>query len=102
MVTAAENSRQIAPDRQAQYASITLSAQAQNVRDVVPAIERALQPTPLRVTLTGAPVFYDDIFDVTYAYPDAKRCQLAIFAATRRCWIGRGARPRRRAVAAAG
>ena len=32
-----------------------------------PGIERSLRPTPsnLQVTLTGAPVFYQDIFDVT-------------------------------------
>jgi putative drug exporter of the RND superfamily len=63
--TAADNTRQIAPDRGAQYVTISLAADAQDVRDVVPTIQNALRPTSLQLTLTGAPVFYQDIFDVT-------------------------------------
>ena len=74
VVTAAENSRQIAPDHQAQYVTLNLSGGSDSVRDIVPAIEGALRPTPLRVTLTGAPVFYDDIFDVTER--DLRRAEL--------------------------
>jgi uncharacterized membrane protein YdfJ with MMPL/SSD domain len=74
VVTAEQNSRQVAPDLRAQYVTITLGAHAQNVREILPAIERALRPTPLRVTLTGAPVFYDDIFDVTER--DLRRAEL--------------------------
>ncbi|MBV9324353.1 MAG: MMPL family transporter, partial [Chloroflexi bacterium] len=65
IVTAADNPRQLAPDGQAQYVTIGLADTAGNVNTVVPTIERALRPTNLRVTLTGAPVFYQDIFDVT-------------------------------------
>jgi putative drug exporter of the RND superfamily len=65
VATASDNVRQIAPDRRAQYATLTLAAAADNVRDVSPTIERALRPTGLKVTLTGAPVFYQNIFDVT-------------------------------------
>jgi RND superfamily putative drug exporter len=74
VVTASENARQIAPDRRAQYATLTLGAGADNVRDVVPTIERALRPTNLEPTLTGAPVFYQDIFDVTER--DLRRAEL--------------------------
>ena len=76
VVTAAANPRQIAPDGRAQYATLTLAAGADNVSEVVPGIERALHPTPsnLQVTLTGAPVFYQDIFDVTER--DLRRAEL--------------------------
>ena len=40
----------------------------------MPTIEQALRPTSLRVTLTGAPVFYQDIFDVTER--DLRRAEL--------------------------
>src|SRR4029079_4287921 len=42
VVTASENVRQIAPDRRAQYATIALVANAQDVREVLPTIEQAL------------------------------------------------------------
>jgi RND superfamily putative drug exporter len=74
VVTAAESSRQIAPDGQAQYVSIRLTNTATNVNDVVPTIQQAIHPTPLQVTLTGAPVFYEDIFDVTER--DLRRAEL--------------------------
>lgn len=74
IVTAADNIRQLAPDRRAQYVTLALTPDADDVRAIVPAIERALRPTTLRVTLTGAPVFYDDIFDVTER--DLRRAEL--------------------------
>ena len=74
VVTANENSRQIAPDGGAQYATIGLGNTASNLNDVVPNIQRSLRTTPLEVTLTGAPVFYQDIFDVTER--DLRRAEL--------------------------
>ncbi|MGI9148396.1 MAG: MMPL family transporter [Chloroflexota bacterium] len=76
VVTAGANPRQIAPDGRAQYATLTLAALADNLREVVPGIEGALRQTPsnLQVTLTGAPVFYQDIFDVTER--DLRRAEL--------------------------
>ena len=65
VVTATTSPRQIAPDRRAQYATISLSAKAQDLRDVLPTIQSAIRPTNLQLTLTGSPVFYQDIFDVT-------------------------------------
>src|SRR5260370_5036482 len=65
VVTASTNPRQIAPDRRAQYATISLTAKAQDLRDVLPTLQNAIRPTSLRLTLTGSPVFYQDIFDVT-------------------------------------
>jgi RND superfamily putative drug exporter len=76
VATAANNPRQIAPDGRAQYATLTLGVGADNVSEVVPGIEHALDPTAsdLQVTLTGAPVFYQDIFDVTER--DLRRAEL--------------------------
>src|SRR6185312_14546306 len=74
IVTAETNVRQIAPDGQSQYVSIGLPDTAGNVNTVVPTIEHALRPTSLRVTLTGAPIFYQDIFDVTER--DLRRAEL--------------------------
>jgi RND superfamily putative drug exporter len=74
IVTAESGARQIAPDGRAQYVSIGLADTAGNVNAVVPTVEQALRPTSLRVTLTGAPVFYQDIFDVTER--DLRRAEL--------------------------
>lgn len=74
ITTARENPRQLAPDGQAQYVSIGLSDTSGDVNQVLPSIQKALQPTQLEVTLTGAPVFYQDIFDVTER--DLRRAEL--------------------------
>jgi RND superfamily putative drug exporter len=74
VATGIENSRQIAPDNQAQYVTISLSAEGADLNDVVPNIQHTLRPTPLQVTLTGAPIFYQDIFDVTER--DLRRAEL--------------------------
>src|SRR5919204_3098741 len=74
VVTANQNPRQIAPDGGAQYATIGLGTTASNLDAVVANIQRSLRTTPLQVTLTGAPVFYEDIFDVTER--DLRRAEL--------------------------
>src|SRR5207302_4003585 len=73
-ISPSQSPRQIALDGQAAYATLTLSTETANVRDIVPRIEGALRPTSLTVTLTGAPVFYQDIFDVTER--DLRRAEL--------------------------
>jgi RND superfamily putative drug exporter len=65
VVTASTSPRQIAPDGRAQYATIALAAGAQDIREVLPTIQKAIRPNSLQLTLTGSPVFYQDIFDVT-------------------------------------
>jgi RND superfamily putative drug exporter len=74
IVTAADNPRQIAPDGKAQYVTIALPNAGGSVDALVPSIEAALRPTSLEVTLTGAPVFYEDIFQVTER--DLRRAEL--------------------------
>jgi len=74
VISPAVATRQIAPDHQAAYATLTLAAGVDDVRQVLPSIEQALPPTSLEVTLTGAPVFYQDIFDVTER--DLRRAEL--------------------------
>ena len=74
VVSPSQSPRQIAPDQQAAYATLALRSDAPDVREVLPAIQQALRPTPLEVTLTGAPVFYADIFEVTER--DLRRAEL--------------------------
>src|ERR1700716_4074806 len=49
VVTASTNLRQIAPDRRAQYATISLAAKAQDLRDVLPTLQNAIRPTSLQL-----------------------------------------------------
>ncbi len=65
VVTGADNPRNLAPDGQAEYVTLSLRGHAEDLADVLPSVQQALQPTRLEITLTGAPVFYDDIFSVT-------------------------------------
>jgi RND superfamily putative drug exporter len=74
ITTARENPRQLAPDGQAQYVTIGLTDTAGDANSVLPTIQNAIRPTSLQVTLTGAPVFYQDIFDVTER--DLRRAEL--------------------------
>jgi RND superfamily putative drug exporter len=68
---------QLAPDGQAAYATIALKSDAAGARDVTTQITEAIQPTDLHVTLTGASMFYRDIYDVTER--DLRRAELLSF-----------------------
>jgi putative drug exporter of the RND superfamily len=74
VVTGADNPRQISPDGQAEYVTLSLRDTGGDVRDSLTRIEQALQATSLELTLTGAPVFYEDIFEVTER--DLRRAEL--------------------------
>ena len=74
VTTAHQNPRQLSPDGQAQYVTIGLSDSAGDVNSVLPRLQEAIKQTQLEVTLTGAPVFYQDIFDVTER--DLRRAEL--------------------------
>ena len=69
-----ENPRQIAPDDKAAYATIALRTEAENSRETLPEVRRALATTALDATLTGTPIFYEDIYDVTER--DLRRAEL--------------------------
>src|SRR6267142_5471654 len=74
VTTGADNPRQIAPDRKVEYVTLSLRGSVQDTQHVVATIQEALRPTSLELTLTGAPVFYADIFDVTER--DLRRAEL--------------------------
>ena len=65
VTTHRDNPRQAAPDGHTAYAVIALSSAPDQFRDVISDVQAALQPTDLTTTLTGAPVFFDDIQAVT-------------------------------------
>jgi putative drug exporter of the RND superfamily len=74
VTTGADNPRQISPDGQLEYVTLGVRADARSLDRTLPTIEQTLQPTSLELTLTGAPVFYADIFDVTER--DLRRAEL--------------------------
>lgn len=77
VTTHREQALQAAPDRQAAYASIALNVGPEAFREALPAVKAALQPTELTMVLTGAPVFYADILEVTER--DLRRAELISF-----------------------
>lgn len=78
ITTYGANPRQAAADGRTSYAVIALQSIPEDFRAFLPAIQAALQPPPeLAVTLTGAPVFYSDIQEVTER--DLRRAELISF-----------------------
>lgn len=77
VTTHVDNPRQAAPDGRTAYATIALRSVPEEFRDVIPRIEGALRPSVLQTTLTGAPIFYSDIQDVTER--DLRRAELISF-----------------------
>jgi putative drug exporter of the RND superfamily len=74
VVTSRENARFAAVDRSASYATIALKAEAEQSRSTLAEVQAALRPTVLDTVITGAPVFYSDILDVTER--DLRRAEL--------------------------
>lgn len=76
IITPAQSPRQIAPDARTAYATISLRRLPEDYRVTLPAVESALRarPTELQTTLTGSPVFYADIQEVTER--DLRRAEL--------------------------
>ncbi|MFN8522084.1 MAG: MMPL family transporter [Chloroflexota bacterium] len=72
-----ENPRLIAPDGKTAYASIGLRAVPDQFRSILPLIQSAVDSSELSVTLTGAPIFFDDIQHVTEQ--DLRRAELISF-----------------------
>ncbi len=77
ITTHLENPRQAAPDGHTAYAIIALRSIPEQFRTVLPRIQGALRPTQLQTTLTGAPIFYSDIQEVTER--DLQRAELISF-----------------------
>ncbi len=77
VVTPARNPRQIAPDGRTAYAVIALKTIPEDFRRILPAVQQALRPTSLRMTLTGAPAVYSDIQEVTER--DLRRAEIISF-----------------------
>jgi putative drug exporter of the RND superfamily len=77
VISPAQNPQQIAPDGRAAYVVVALHLVPADPRPVLKTVENALRPTELRPTLTGQPVFFQDIFDVTES--DLRRAELISF-----------------------
>jgi RND superfamily putative drug exporter len=77
VTTHAENPRQAAADGHTAYAVIALESVPEQFRTVLPRIQAALRPTQLEATLTGAPIYYSDIQEVTER--DLRRAELISF-----------------------
>jgi RND superfamily putative drug exporter len=77
VTTPIDNPRQAAPDGRTAYAAIALKSVPEEFRTVLPQIQGALRRTELEATLTGAPIFYSDIQEVTER--DLRRAELISF-----------------------
>ncbi len=65
VVTPNDSPRQIAADRHTSYAVLSMRSLPEDFRVFLPELRRRLHPTVLETVLTGAPVFYSDIQEVT-------------------------------------
>ena len=77
VTTPADNPRQVAPDGHTAYAVVALKSLPEQFRDVLPVVQGALRPSGLEMTVTGAPIFYSDILEVTER--DLRRAELISF-----------------------
>jgi len=77
VTTHRDNARLAGPDGRTAYAVIALSAEAEEFRRVLPEVQAHLRPTELDMVLTGAPIFYADILEVTER--DLRRAELISF-----------------------
>ncbi|HYU19220.1 MAG TPA: MMPL family transporter [Chloroflexota bacterium] len=77
VTTHVQNPRQAAPDGHTAYAVIALKSVPEQFRTVLPLVQSALRPSGLEMTLTGAPIFYSDIQEVTER--DLRRAELISF-----------------------
>src|SRR6266852_3499267 len=76
-ISPALNPRQLAPDGHAAYVVVTLHLVPADPHPLLNIVTQALRLTELRPTLTGQPVFLQDIFDVTES--DLRRAELISF-----------------------
>ena len=77
VTTHRDNPTQAAPDEHTAYATVALRTLPEQFRGVIPRIQGAIQPTELQTTLTGAPIFFSDIQEVTET--DLRRAEMISF-----------------------
>jgi RND superfamily putative drug exporter len=77
VTTHRDNFRQAAPDGHTAYATIALHTLPDEFRTIIPQIQGALRPTVLQTTLTGSPIFFSDIQEVTER--DLRRAEIISF-----------------------
>ena len=77
VISPALNPRQLAPDGHAAYVVVTRHVVPADPHPLLNTVTQGLRPTELRPTLTGQPVFLQDIFDVTES--DLRRAELISF-----------------------
>ncbi len=77
VTTPADNPRQVAPDGRTAYAVVALKSLPEQFRDILPLFQRSLRPSGLDMTVTGAPIFYNDILEVTER--DLRRAEIISF-----------------------
>jgi putative drug exporter of the RND superfamily len=74
VTTRSQNARQVSADGEASYVTIALRREAERLHTSLEQVEAALLPTELNQVVTGAPVFYADILEVTEQ--DLRRAEL--------------------------
>jgi putative drug exporter of the RND superfamily len=74
VTTSADNPLQAASDKHTSYAVVALRTVPEDFRSFLPALRERLNTTELQTSLTGAPVFYADIQEVTER--DLQRAEL--------------------------
>jgi RND superfamily putative drug exporter len=77
VTTHRDNPRQAAPDGHTAYATIALRSLPDEFRTIIPQIQGALHQTDLEMTLTGSPIFFSDIQEVTER--DLRRAEIISF-----------------------
>lgn len=77
VIPPAMNPRQVSPDRHTAYAVIALAPPAEGSRRLLAEVQRRLHDDDLAVLVSGAPVFYADIEDVSER--DLRRAELVAF-----------------------
>lgn len=77
VTTHLDNARQAGADRRSAYAVIALGVGPGEFRSALPRVSDALQPVDLHMVLTGGPVFFADILEVTER--DLRRAELISF-----------------------
>lgn len=78
VVSFTDNPRQISLDHHAAYVNVLLKPDPDSAVDLIPELQRRLQPVPnIRTSIGGGPVFYEDIQSVSES--DLRRAEFLAF-----------------------